>query len=179
MAIFELASRGLPEEGSQTVIPCDSVVFATGQYTGLQDYPDFGIALNGRGYPVVEGMKTSVEGIFAAGDAVTGISFVINGIAQGREAAVAIDKYLGGNGEIDEILVERKHNPEIGTIDGFYKLPRVEQKLLPAEERKQNDLNVYRTYTCEEAKCEGQRCLQCDLRRDIVTPKLWTDYAGK
>ena len=166
------------EPGSQTVIPCDSVVFATGQYTGLNDYADFGIKLNGRGYPEIDGLKTSEGGIFAAGDAITGISFVIKGIAQGRDAATAIDKYLGGDGDIDETLVERSADPHIGEFPGFAALPRVEQEVISAESRKTNNENVYRTYSCEEASCEAQRCLQCDLRLQFEKIKLWSDFGG-
>lgn len=169
----------VPVEGSQTVIPCDSVIFATGQHTGLQEYEDFGIAINGRGYPVNDGFKTSVEGIFTAGDAITGISFVIKAIAQGRDVAQEMDRYLGGDGEIDETLVERTRNPEIGKIEGFAKQRRVEQELLPGQARGKSFDNVYRTYSCEEAKCEAGRCLQCDLRRDLQHVRVWTEYASK
>ena len=166
------------EENSQTVIPCDSVIFATGQYTGLQDYEDFGIELNGRGYPVTNGFRTSEEGIFAAGDAITGISFVIKAIAQGRDAASEIDRYLGGNGDIDETLVERSPDPYIGEFPGFADLRRVDQKVRDAEERKSDNENVYCTYSPEEAEKEGQRCLQCDLRLRLEKIKLWNDFKG-
>jgi len=164
------------EEGSQTVIPCDSVVFATGQYTGLQDFEDFGIALNGRGYPEIVGFNTSVDGIFAAGDAITGISFVIKAIQQGRLVTAEIDKYLGGDGEIDETLVERTADPYIGCIENFGELKRIEQELLPAEQRVGNNDNVYRTYSCDEATCEAGRCLQCDLRTQIQPMRLWSKF---
>ncbi len=170
-------------EGSQTVIPCDSVIFATGQYTGLQDFENFGIELNRMGYPIdpetgKSGFKTSVEGIFAAGDAITGISFVIKAIASGREVTSVIDKYLGGDGDIEETLVERTADPHIGEFPGFGTLPRVEMDVVDPEARVKNgDENVYRTYTCEQAHCEAQRCLQCDLRRDIPRPVLWADVA--
>lgn len=167
------------EEGSQMVIPCDSVVFATGQYTGLQDYENFGIELNGRGYPVMDGFKTSEDGIFAAGDAITGISFVIKAIEQGREVTSAIDRYLGGDGEIDETLVERTADPYIGQAEGFAALPRVAQDLRDAEQRAADNEDVYRTYTCEQAQCESGRCLQCDLRLQFQRVKLWNEYGGE
>ena len=47
---------------------------------------------------------TSREGVFAAGDAVSGSGSVIKAIASGRKAAVAVDKYLGGSGRIDRKL---------------------------------------------------------------------------
>ena len=164
------------QEGSQTVIPCDSVVFATGQYTGLQDYENFGIELNGRGFPEVEEHRTSADGIFAAGDAITGISFVIKAIQQGRLVTSAIDRYLGGDGQIDETLVERTAQPEIGCIEHFGQLPRVEQELRPAAERIADNDDVYRTYSCQEAGCEASRCLQCDLRTQIQPMRLWSKF---
>lgn len=96
------------------MVPCDSVIFATGQHTGLLDYENFGIDVDSRGYPIVDGFKTSLDGVFAAGDAITGISFIINAIAQARAVVPEIDRYLGGDGEIDETLVDREYQPWIG-----------------------------------------------------------------
>ncbi len=172
------------EEGSQMVIPCDSVIFATGQYTGLQDFENFGIELT-RGFPInPENGKpehiTSLPGVFAAGDVITGISFVIKAIAQGRSVVPVVDKYLGGDGEIDETLVERERAPEIGEYAEFGKLPRVNMPELSPEERLANpDASVFTTYTCDEAKCEATRCLQCDLRKDLAKTRLWTEYSIK
>ena len=132
----------------------------------------------GFGYPVVEGFRTSEDGIFAAGDAITGISFVINAIAQGRDAAAEIDRYLGGSGEIDEKLCDRTADPVIGTMEGFAELPRVEQVLRGAE-RANDEEDVYITYTLEQAQNEANRCLQCDLRNDIGHVCPWMDYTTK
>jgi NADPH-dependent glutamate synthase beta subunit-like oxidoreductase len=166
------------KEGSRMVIPCDSVIFATGQHTGLSAFEDFGIEINRFGYPVTDGFRTSGEGIFAAGDAVTGISFVINAIAQGRDAAAEIDTYLGGSGQIDEKLCDRKADPVIGTMEGFAELPRTEQ-ILRGAERAQDENDVYLTYTPEQARNEAERCLQCDLRNDIGHVCPWMDYTTK
>ncbi len=172
------------EEGSQMVIPCDSVIFATGQRPGLDDFENFGIDLS-RGFPInPENGKpehvTSMDGVFAAGDVITGISFVIKAIAQGREVVSIVDKYLGGDGQIEETLVERKPNPAIGFKEDFAKLPRIEMDLLTPEERLANpDQSVFTTYTVQQACDEAERCLQCDLRRDIKQNRLWTEYSIK
>ena len=42
-------------------------------------------------------LSTNVPGIFAGGDFVTGPGMVIEAIAAGRRAAIAIDKYLRGD----------------------------------------------------------------------------------
>ena len=172
------------EEGSQMTIPCDSVIFATGQRPGLDDFDNFGIELS-RGFPInpANGKPehiTSLDGVFAAGDVITGISFVIKAIAQGREVVPIIDKYLGGDGEIDETLVERERCPEIGEYAGFAKLPKVEMPLLTPEERLASpSASVFTTYTCDQAHAESERCLQCDLRCDITRTRLWTEYSIK
>lgn len=166
-------------EGSQMTIPCDSVIFATGQDTGLQLYENFGISLNQRGYPEVNGFQTSEEGIFAAGDVITGISFVIKAIEQGREAASAVDLYLGGDGNINEILCERKADPKIGKEEGFAERPRIPQELRDVAERVADGQEVYRTYSKEQAFEESGRCLQCDLRIEIDHVCPWMDYTTK
>ena len=166
-------------EGSQMVISCDSVVFATGQGTGLQSFEEPGIQLNQRGFPEVDGFQTSAEGIFAAGDAITGISFVIKAIEQGREAAGAVDRYLGGDGNIDETLCRRERNPEIGKKEGFADLERIDRELLDVEVRMKEGQEVYRTYDSQAALAEAQRCLQCDLRTEIDHVCPWMDYTRR
>lgn len=175
-ATGQVTEEAVPD--SQEVLPCDSVVFAVGQHTGLNAYPELGIEINSRAYPVTEGMRTSLDGVFAAGDAITGISFVIKAIAQGRDAASEIDRYLGGDGCIDETLVEREYEPHVGECPDFAYLTRVEQELLPAQQRISCDDNVYRTYSCQEAACEAGRCLQCDLRAAIKPERKWSDYSN-
>jgi NADPH-dependent glutamate synthase beta subunit-like oxidoreductase len=178
-----LVENQIPD--STKVLPCDSIVFASGQVTGLT--ADFGLELNRFGYPVdpetgKSGFKTSVEGVFTAGDVITGTKFVIDAIAGGRDAASAIDKYLGGDGEIDETLVERTLSPELGPVKGFGTLPRVETNILDAETRMSEegkwgkvDLN----FTCDQAQCEAGRCLQCDLRVPIQKVENFNAYSKR
>ena len=56
-----------------------------------------GIALDGRGnVKTDENKMTNIQGVFAAGDMARGQSLVVWAIAEGREAARGIDKYLQG-----------------------------------------------------------------------------------
>jgi len=56
---------------------------------------DLGVAIDGRGnVRTGDRGRTSVDGVWAAGDAATGASLVVRAIAQGREAAGAIDEQL-------------------------------------------------------------------------------------
>lgn len=175
-----LVEQAVPD--STHVIPCNAVVFAAGQTTGLTDA--FGLELNRFGYPIdpatgESGYHTSVEGVFAAGDVITGTKFLIDAIAGAREAAVLMDRYLGGDGVIDERLVERQRDPSIGEAEGFAAIPRQELAVRPAQERRQDFAPVTEGFTCAQASCESGRCLQCDLRPDLKRVKLWTEYTKK
>ena len=180
---FDPDTRALVEDAipdSTYVIPCDSIVFAAGQVTGLTD--EFGIELNKFGYPIdpetgASGYKTSVDGIFAVGDVITGTRFLIDAIAGGREVAELMDKYLGGDGNIDETLVDRCASPAIGQIPSFATLERNELSIRNADERKNDFAPISEGFSCDASHCESQRCLQCDLRLQIAPQKFWSDYS--
>ncbi len=167
-------------ENSDTFIPCDVVVYASGQKTDLSEA--FGLELNRAGYPIdpsagASGFKTSVDGVYTAGDVVTGTKSVISAIAAGRDAASKIDVILGGDGNIEETLVERAvSDGYIGCIEGFANLPRQQAKITPCDERKCGFMTVDNNFTEEAAKAEASRCLKCSLRLDISHNKLWTQY---
>ena len=121
---------------------------------------------------------TSVDGIFAAGDAIYGTKSVIMAIESGREAAIQIDQYLGGDGDISEKFAPEQHaDPYIGQIEGFGYLERKQPQVDSPEER-ENNFRLFDHGICDSDICkEAGRCLQCDLRLQISRPRLWGDYA--
>ena len=168
------------EEGSEHHIDADTVIFATGQRPDITE--DAGLTL-GRASSIVvktDSLATETEGVFAAGDVVYGTKSVIQAIASGRDAAVEIDKYLGGDGDISETLApEQKADPHIGHIEKFGHQERKGTKILSADERKDNfDMVDYGI--CDSDICgEAGRCLQCDLRLQIHPSRLWTEYSNQ
>lgn len=164
------------EENSEHIIEGDTVIFAVGQRTNLPE--DCGLE-RGRANSIAvgEGAQTSVPGIFACGDAVYGTKTVILAVAAGRDAASQIDKYLGGDGDISENLVEKiEADPAIGKIEGFSKLERKEEQFLPVEERC-HDFGQISSGICDSEICgEAERCLQCQLRFQIAPGRVWSDY---
>ncbi|MDO5100712.1 MAG: FAD-dependent oxidoreductase [Eubacteriales bacterium] len=163
------------EEGSKHVVEVDTVIFAVGQKPeGTQE---MGLELTHGPYILTDKYATSVEGVFAAGDVVTGTKSVIEGIAAGREAAVQMDLYLGGDGKIEEELLDQETpNPNIGRREGFAELERVWPAMLDAATRAKDFSEIEKAFTCEQARSEASRCLQCDLRLNITHPKLWNEY---
>lgn len=169
-----------PAEGSERVTEADTVIFAAGQAPLISK--DFGVELTAVNRIDVDdkSLSTSREGVFAAGDAVYGTKSVIEAIASGRRAAESIDKYLGGDGNIEERLVDREPtNPNIGKKEGFSEEKREEPEILGAEERKSCFCQFDKGLTAEQAMKEGSRCLQCDLRVGISKVKFWADYKMK
>ncbi|UZQ86134.1 NADPH-dependent glutamate synthase [Thermoclostridium stercorarium] len=89
--------RPIPKKGSEHVIDVDTVIIAIGQSPnpliksttpGLKTHEWGGIVVD------EETGATSIPGVFAGGDAVTGAATVILAMGAGKKAAAAIDRYL-------------------------------------------------------------------------------------
>ncbi|MBQ7726572.1 MAG: FAD-dependent oxidoreductase, partial [Clostridia bacterium] len=82
--------------GSEFVLEVDSVIMALGTSPNLLiRATTTGIEANKRGCLVVdENMKTTKDGVYAGGDAVTGAATVILAMGAGKAAAKAIDETL-------------------------------------------------------------------------------------
>jgi glutamate synthase (NADPH) small chain len=91
------APRFEPESGTAFEIEADLVLLAMG-FTGPARDPllaQLGVNFDSRGNIAVDGRRmTSVEGVFAAGDARRGQSLVVWAIAEGRQAAEEIHRWL-------------------------------------------------------------------------------------
>jgi len=130
-----------------------------------------------------DALQTGVPKIFAGGDVVSGAASVIEAIAMGRKAAVSIDRFLGGDGVIDETLIEHeKLDPWLGKEEGFAKKQRVQIPYLPLEERLQDFSLVEFSFDEEMALEEAKRCLRCDLRLAIspvvLPPEKWLEFSS-
>ena len=105
-----------------------------------------------------ETLATSREGVFAAGDVITGPTSVVHAIGSGRKAALSVDKYLGGTGTLEEELEIPEPRGRYTFIERekLKELERPRPRLLGPEE-------LERGLTEEEALNEGRRCWRCDL----------------
>ena len=88
--------RPIAIENSEFEIPVDVVIMSIGTSPNplIKDTTN-GLEVNRRGGIIVtEDGKTSLDGVYAGGDAVTGASTVISAMGAGKTAAKAIDEYL-------------------------------------------------------------------------------------
>jgi glutamate synthase (NADPH/NADH) small chain len=89
--------RPVEVPGSEYVIPVDCVIMSIGTSPNpLIKNTTKGLEVNKHGGIIVEEEtgKTSKEGVYAGGDAVTGAATVILAMGAGKTAAKAIDEYL-------------------------------------------------------------------------------------
>ena len=164
-------------EGSEHVLEADMVIFAIGQRPKIPE--DFELELDERGRIEVDPytLETDAEGIFAAGDAVMGTTSVIQAIASGRRTAMVVDRYLGGDGDIEEVLAPvQAPDAWLGPDEQFARHDRCAKYCIGVEERLAGFCCLTQTLDEEEAAKESYRCLQCDLRMRISPVKFWGDY---
>lgn len=150
-------------EGSEFTVDAQTLIAAAGQEPEIP--AGFALSLAGKRISIdPDSMATSRAGVFAGADCVTGPGSVIEAIAAGRRAAIAIDRYLGGRGVIEE----RPAPPEeaIMPVDANYPPPtaiRNQVSLLSVTERFDGFPLVELPLTPEIAAQEANRCLRCDL----------------
>ena len=167
------------KEGTDRTLPAETVIFAVGQSpAGTQE---MGLPLCHGSYLETAGDgSTAVPGVFAAGDAVTGTKSVIEAVAGGRTCAEAIDRYLGGDGDLTESLrTQTAADPHIGRIEGFAARGRVQPCLRDGTQRRTDFQSVEGKLESETAACEAARCLQCDLRLQLGRNRFWNEYPSK
>ena len=140
------------------------MIKAIGQESVVPDRYGLSVGRGGRIKVDPETLATSREGVYAGGDTVSGPASVIEAIAAGRQAAISIDKYLGGEGNIDEVLAppEEEAAPfDMEEAEGEKYRPPM--NMLPLDERLKDYAQVVLGFDPEKAIEETKRCLRCDL----------------
>ncbi len=164
--------RPIPITGSEFFAEADTVIAAVGQAPDLSFLPpDSALERTRLETLVVDSntLSTNVSGIFAGGDFVTGPGMVIDAIAAGRRAAIAIDKYL--KGDTSRVEIYDLKAGVVGELTGqkieesWEVQPRLSVPTLPVEKRKVSFAEVELNFPEEKAKQEAKRCLRCDLEK--------------
>ena len=150
--------------GTETIIPCDTVILAIGQASDLSFLKTSdGIEITRQGTPKIDPvtLMTTAPGIFAAGDIAFGPRLIINAVADGKKAAEEIDKYIQGS--------EWKPKPQYVQItildhhkmaEQYDEYSRLTVPVIPLE-RRTGIAEVESGFTEEQARREASRCLQC------------------
>ncbi|HDM26904.1 MAG TPA: 4Fe-4S ferredoxin, partial [Candidatus Bathyarchaeota archaeon] len=155
--------RPIPIPNSEFTLPFDTIIVAIGEAPKTA-YLSSSLKLDRRGRIEVDSLtlETSMKGVFAGGDVVTGPATVVEAIAAGKRAAESIHRYLRGldlrAGRRRPKKVERRMAPPVS-----WKV-RAPVPVLPPEERIKGFMEVELGYDEETAIREASRCLKCALK---------------
>ena len=164
-AVFDEKGAFNPQydEGDLTVMDTDTAIIAIGQAGDFSFAEREGISVTAWGGleadPVT--MQTSLEWVFAGGDALYGPKSVVEAVACGKEAAESINRFLNG---ID--LREGRETDwsyEKPDTVGETHAPRTPMRRISVEEREGNFKEVALGFEEDEVKTEAQRCLRCGI----------------
>lgn len=146
----------------------DRVILAVGQDADLSFLdPDTPVRVeHGRVVADAVTQETAMPGVYAGGDVTGAAGSVVHAAAAGRRAASAVDRALGGTGDLGGPLLPRTApDPCLGREEGFTNRSRVPvPKPGPLAERFEEPVPGY---DAEGARREAARCLQCDLRLQL------------
>jgi glutamate synthase (NADPH) small chain len=104
--------RPVPEPGSEFEIEADMVVYAIGTNANPIIGQTSRLKLDKRGYIATDAtLATSIPGVYAGGDIVTGAATVIEAMGAGRRAARAMKAFLGLR-DTDHVYADRADGPD-------------------------------------------------------------------
>jgi hypothetical protein len=157
-------------------IEADSAIIAIGQSIETTALENLNLGTDGIIKTDEDSFATNIAGIFAAGDVIRGIGSVVEAIADGRKAADAIDKMLGGKGILKpEEKDYATENPFIGSDLQFHNRKPIFPNHQNPGNRIKNFKVIEQSYEPEKARNEALRCLLCHLRAKITPITLPPD----
>ncbi|KUO62526.1 MAG: hydrogenase [Gracilibacter sp. BRH_c7a] len=166
LGLFDSGGRKRPQAqvGSTFRLQVDTVIPAVSQSTELPfiDTNEVSTTKWGTLLTNKDSQMTTLEGVFAGGDAARGPDVAIHAIADGKKAAAAIDRFLGGKGILHK--GEAVNYPLPTDNDELHEHERYEMEVLAPEIRKKSFAEVGRGYHKLKAIAESMRCLRCDRR---------------
>ncbi len=160
--------RPVPVAGSESSVPADLVIVSIGLMPSTAPFAgELACHRNGTLRVNEKTLETSLRGVFAGGDAVTGPSLIVQAIGQGHRAAFSIDHYLHGNGLDDLVFNDRlpvmNQAEVIERERGATRRERSVLRELPPSECTSGVLEVEQGFAEEEARREAARCLDCGV----------------
>ncbi len=149
-------------EGKFETIELDNVIMAIGQKINISGFESLELTDRGNISADTKTFRTSLEGVFAVGDATNrGASIAIEAIGEAQKASEVIDSYLNG-----EIIAYKKPyvSEKIVTAADLAdreKISRVKMPQRSPEERIKDFDEVNLGLSVEAAVSEAKRCLEC------------------
>ncbi len=148
-------------KGSNFIIEADSMISAIGEDPDLSFLPA-DIKTNKMGILIDANNATTLEGVFAGGDAAGEPRSVISAIGSGKRGAYSIDRYLKGV-KSEEISKPSIVQYEDLNLDYFEKGKWNEPLKLSVEDRINDYKEVNKGFSAEMGITEASRCFSCGI----------------
>jgi len=165
--VFDEEGRFSPTyfDERRSVVPGRMIILAIGQQAdlGAVEGTDVSIDRPGRLAFDPDTMATSLKGIFACGEVVTGPGAAIEAVASGHRAAAAALQYLqtGVVSPVEEEDVEEVEELPEEVVEKVKRAKRIAMPTLSAEQRKKSFEQFELGYSEPDALREARRCLSC------------------
>jgi formate dehydrogenase major subunit len=161
-------ARPIPIPGSTFTLEASGVIAAIGQTVDASGLRSDALQVSRRGIladPAT--LATSLPGVFAGGDAVSGADLAVRAVAAGRLAAVSIDQYLGGrrvqgDPEMVNVVMNKLDEQELAAFfRQVEEAPRAAMAERPVTERIRDFGEVEAGFAPDTARQEAARCMNC------------------
>jgi NADH-quinone oxidoreductase subunit F len=167
--------RPVPVKGSELEIALDTLIVAISETPEAESLQGLRTTKWGTIETNPESLGAGKPGVFSGGDVARGPTGVIEAIADGKRAALMIDRYLAGR---QLKLLKKVKLPAI-YIEPFLaneddeeaesSLARAVQAKVPVAKRRGSFVEVEEGLSLQAATDEARRCLRCDL--DFTRPQ--------
>jgi len=153
--------RPVPIEGDTYDLDCTTLIAAISQEP---DFAGFDHLIEGKDWIKVDDKyRTKEDGTFSGGDNIN-LGLVIDAIAHGQVAALAIHEMIAG----DPLPPDKSDMPKITAdkmmLDWYEGLERIKAYEMPTDERlKSMTAEVTATLTQDDAVKESRRCMSCGM----------------
>jgi NADH-quinone oxidoreductase subunit F len=163
--------KPVPIKGSNFKVKLDTLILAIGERPETSYVSPYdGISMAKENIVVdADTFKTTRDGVFAGGDAVTGPNTVVDAMAAGKIAAETIEKFLEGRPMVRTYALTRPSmyiKPVELSEEEVARAKRPKMPQLTSAQRKKNfkevDLGLRESAACREAR----RCLRCELETE-------------
>lgn len=181
-SIFDKEGNFAPQfnESNKKIFDVDNVIFAVGQAVDNSFVADdmLETVRGGRFKVDPVTLQTKLDNVFVAGDASGRSVIVVEAMAEGRKAAISIDKFLQGK----DMTIEREYEGayetwlETEVKEETEDLPRVKTRQIEPSIRVHSFEEVDLGLTEEQAKNEASRCLKCECKLCMKECEMLGDF---
>ncbi|KXG74036.1 FAD-dependent oxidoreductase [Thermotalea metallivorans] len=184
ISVFDQDGKFHPQynENNKQMFAVENVIFAVGQAVDSSFVNKEQIEIQRGGRFAVDPitLQTNLENVFVAGDASGRSAIVIEAMAEGRKAAISVDRYLQGQDMKKGREFEGCYKTWLETQvkDEVLNIPRIKTNQMDPYQRIKNFAEVDLGFTEGQALQEAARCLQCECKHCMKECEMLNDFCA-